>query len=64
MDKKKLIPKPESKFLKVRCSECKNEQKIFSKPTQKVKCLECGEILAEPTGGNAEIKARLLEVLG
>lgn len=64
MKKDEFIPKPKSKFLKVRCSECKNEQKIFSRPTKDIKCLECGDILAKTTGGNFELKARLLEVLG
>jgi small subunit ribosomal protein S27e len=52
-----------SKFAKVRCEKCKNEQIIFGKSTSQVKCLVCNEVLAEPTGGKADIKARVLEVL-
>ncbi|RLG14566.1 MAG: 30S ribosomal protein S27e [Candidatus Nanohalarchaeota archaeon] len=44
------------KFLKVRCTKCKNEQTIFSKATEKVKCLVCGADFALPTGGKAELK--------
>jgi len=44
-----------SKFLRVKCSKCKNEQVIFEKSASAVKCLVCGEILAKPTGGKASI---------
>ncbi|RMF56140.1 30S ribosomal protein S27e [Candidatus Woesearchaeota archaeon] len=52
-----------SKFIKVRCPKCKNEQIIFGKGASKVKCLVCDKIIAEPTGGKSKIKARILEVL-
>ncbi len=52
-----------SKFIKVKCSKCKNEQIIFGKISSNVKCLVCEKMLAEPTGGKAKIKARILEVL-
>jgi small subunit ribosomal protein S27e len=54
--------KPDSKFLKVTCSKCKNEQIIFNKATSKVKCLVCGSELAEPTGGKAKIKSKVIQV--
>jgi len=49
-----------SDFLKVKCEKCKNEQVIFEKPASAVKCLVCGEVLAEPTGGKARLKAKFL----
>ncbi|RLJ09815.1 MAG: 30S ribosomal protein S27e [Candidatus Aenigmatarchaeota archaeon] len=49
-----------SKFLKVKCVKCKNEQIIFEKPATVVRCLVCDEILAEPTGGKGIIKAKIL----
>ena len=55
-----------SKFIKVRCDKCKNEQIIFEKMATKVECLICGEsgkLLAEPLGGKGKISARVLEVL-
>ena len=52
-----------SKFIKVRCSKCKNEQIIFGKTSTIIKCLVCDRILAEPSGGKSKIKARILEVL-
>lgn len=54
---------PTSKFIKIRCNKCKNEQIIFEKASTQVKCLVCGEILAIPKGGKAEIKTTVLEIL-
>jgi small subunit ribosomal protein S27e len=52
-----------SKFVKIRCPKCKNEQIMFGKASTEVKCLVCGKVLADPTGGKSKIKARILEVL-
>jgi small subunit ribosomal protein S27e len=54
---------PLSKFIKVRCPKCKNEQIIFGKSSTKIKCLVCDKVLADPTGGKSKIKSRILEVL-
>jgi small subunit ribosomal protein S27e len=54
---------PDSKFIKVRCVKCKNEQVVFGKASSTIKCLVCGKELAEPSGGKTKIKARVLEVL-
>ncbi|MFH0876581.1 MAG: 30S ribosomal protein S27e [archaeon] len=54
---------PTSKFIKIRCPKCKNEQIVFGKAANKVACLVCGKVLAEPTGGKIRVKARILEVL-
>lgn len=64
MKSKNLIVLPKSKFLRILCLKCKNEQVIFSKASSVVKCLKCGEILAEPTGGEARIKGKVLERFG
>jgi len=52
-----------SKFIKVQCAKCKNEQIIFGKASSKVKCLICNTILAEPSGGKAKIKAKVIKIL-
>ncbi len=57
------LNQPKSKFIKVRCSKCKNEQIIFEKASTEVKCLVCGEVLAKPKGGKAEILTTALEIL-
>jgi len=54
---------PSSRFVKVKCAKCKNEQIIFGKASTQVKCLVCGETLALPRGGKAKITAQILEVL-
>jgi small subunit ribosomal protein S27e len=60
---KPLVETPKSKFLKVLCKKCKNEQIIFSKSAVLIKCSKCGEILVEPAGGKARIKGRIIKVL-
>ena len=57
------IEEPNTKFVKVRCPKCKNEQIIFGKASTEVRCLVCGNLLAKPTGGKVKIKAQVLEVL-
>ena len=52
-----------SKFIKLRCPKCKNEQISFGKASSEVKCLVCNKVLLEPTGGKSKVKARILEVL-
>jgi len=59
---KEIIPKPKSKFLKIVCSKCKNEQIIFNKANSNVKCLVCGSDVAEATGGKAKIKSKVVKV--
>jgi len=59
----KINVETKSKFIKLRCNKCKNEQIVFGKSSSYVKCLVCGESLLEPTGGKSKIKARVLEVL-
>ena len=62
-EKMLLRVKPKSKFLKVVCSKCKNEQIIFNKAAQRVNCLVCNSVLAESRGGKAKIKARVIQVM-
>ena len=59
-----LIPRPTSRFLRVRCISCESEQIIFSHCSTQVECQMCGEVLAETTGGKAKIKGAIIAVLG
>ena len=52
-----------SKFLKVKCSKCKNEQIIFEKAAGDVTCSVCKEILAKSTGGKAKLIAKVIKEL-
>ncbi|HLD00729.1 MAG TPA: 30S ribosomal protein S27e [Candidatus Nanoarchaeia archaeon] len=58
-----MIRTLKSKFIKVRCAKCKNEQIIFGNSASVVKCLVCAKDLAYPTGGKSKISGRVLEVL-
>jgi small subunit ribosomal protein S27e len=58
-----MVKQQTSKFIKVRCPKCKNEQVIFGKSAMTVKCLVCGKEIAESTGGKIKVNARILEVL-
>jgi small subunit ribosomal protein S27e len=58
-----MVKETSSKFVKIRCPKCKNEQIMFGKSSTEIKCLVCGKDLAESSGGKSKIKARVLEVL-
>ncbi len=53
--------KQRSRFLRVRCSDCENEQLVYSHVSSVVRCKVCGKTLAVPRGGKAEIKVMILE---
>ena len=57
------MKQPSSKFIKVRCSDCENEQVLFDKATIPVSCHICGSKLAIPSGGKAKIKGKILEII-
>ena len=59
----KLIPKPSSTFLRVRCPKCGNEQLVFSHAVNIVNCNVCSAVLAKPTGGKARLKGDIQAVL-
>ena len=52
-----------SRFIKVRCKDCENEQVLFSKASTVVSCHICGSKLAIPSGGKAIIKGEILEII-
>lgn len=61
VEAEQLIPKPRSKFIKVRCPDCGNMQIVFSHTALTAKCFKCGRVLAQPTGGKALILAEIVE---
>lgn len=63
MKSTKNIKITESKFVKVICPSCKNEQVIFGKASTTVACLKCGKIIAKPSGSKVKIKAKIKEIL-
>ncbi|MHA1473541.1 MAG: 30S ribosomal protein S27e [Promethearchaeota archaeon] len=60
---KDLIPRPNSRFLRVKCLNCGNQQIIFGCSATDVECLVCGKTLLQSTGGKARILTKILEVL-
>jgi small subunit ribosomal protein S27e len=56
----KLIPRPRSSFVRVKCPKCGNEQIVFSSPVHKVNCNVCGTEIVEPSGGKAKIKGEIV----
>ncbi|MBN1924101.1 MAG: 30S ribosomal protein S27e [Nanoarchaeota archaeon] len=52
-----------SKFLKIKCEKCKNEQIIFEKANKDVNCLVCNTPLAKSTGGKVRVDAKSMKVL-
>ncbi len=59
----KILQQTKSKFMKVRCAKCKNEQVIFGNASTTIACLVCGKEVAFSTGGRAKVAARVLEIL-
>jgi len=52
-----------SRFIKVRCKDCENEQVLFDSASNEILCHICGSKLAIPTGGKAKIKGEILEII-
>jgi len=61
--RKVLVPQPRSRFVRVKCPDCGNEQVTFSHASMEVKCSACGRVLVKPTGGKAEILGEIVEYL-
>jgi small subunit ribosomal protein S27e len=55
-----LLPRPKSRFIRVKCPDCGNEQLVFDHATNKINCNVCGIVLAEPTGGKTAIKGEIV----
>ncbi|XP_075250625.1 small ribosomal subunit protein eS27-like [Convolutriloba macropyga] len=55
--RKRIVPKPNSFFMDVKCPGCFNITTIFSHAQTVVLCAGCQTVLCQPTGG----KARLVE---
>jgi small subunit ribosomal protein S27e len=56
--------KTRSRFLKVKCNDCGNEQVIFGvSATKNLKCLVCEKPMATSTGGKTKVTATITAVL-
>lgn len=52
-----------SNFLRVKCTDCGNQQIVFDHAASNVKCIICGKTLVKSQGGKSQIKAQIIEVL-
>ena len=54
------IPEPKSKFQKISCKECQEENIVYSHVSSEVTCKSCGNVIATPTGSKAKIFGKVL----
>ena len=54
-----LIPEPSSKFQKVKCKECDEENIVYSHASSVVTCKSCGNVIAEPSGAVATLNGEI-----
>lgn len=58
-----MSKKTNSRFYKVKCADCGNEQVVFGCVASQIKCLVCEKVMAESTGGKTSFKAEIVEVM-
>ena len=58
-----LVPEPKSRFVNIICSSCDSTSVIFTMTKSAINCKFCGDVLAEPTGGQARIFGRLQDIV-
>ncbi len=54
------IPKPSSRFQKVNCNECGEQQVVYSHASTSVACNSCGNVIASPTGSKSVLNGAVL----
>lgn len=57
-----LVPKPRTKFIRVKCSGCGSEQTIFSAASTNVKCLACNQEMAKSGASKIQIRTKIISV--
>jgi len=58
-----MIPKPNSHFISVQCTECGEKRIIFTHTTTDINCKSCGQPLAKKAGAKANILGKVLNIL-
>ena len=61
--KDQIVPKPKSRFLRIKCLNCGNEQIVFGCSSTTVTCFVCEKELTQSTGGKARILTKITDVL-
>ncbi len=62
--RKEIIPKPKSCFIKIKCPNCGTGRIVFDHTTILIRCKVCNEVLAEPTGGKALVRGKIVAKYG
>ncbi len=57
------IPTPKSRFLKVKCPGCGNEQTVFDRPATSPHCVACNHELGKAGGSKAQWTAKVVQEL-
>lgn len=57
------IPMPSSRFYRLECSECNEQQVVYSHATMQVFCNQCGSPLASSSGSKANLTGRIRGVV-
>lgn len=53
--KKRLVQGPNSYFMDIKCSSCKNVTTAFSHSQTVITCQGCQQVLARPSGGKCQL---------
>ena len=54
-----LVPEPSSKFQKVKCKECDEENIVYSHASTAVTCKSCGNVISKPTSALATLHGKI-----
>jgi small subunit ribosomal protein S27e len=58
-----MIPKPRSNFVKIECESCQNPMILYTYSTKTILCKSCNTEISINTGGQSQIKGKILETL-
>ncbi len=58
-----IIPEPKSRFVEIECLSCGSPTVVFTMAKSIINCKFCGNLLAEPTGGEAILFGKLPVIL-
>jgi small subunit ribosomal protein S27e len=58
-----MIPKPRSNFVKIECESCQNTMILYTYSTKAILCKSCNAEISINTGGQSQIKGKILETL-
>ena len=58
-----MIPKPRSNFVKIECESCQNTMILYTYSTKAISCKSCNAEISINTGGQSQIKGKILEIM-